>query len=418
MGEYRITGGKPVCGEYRLCGAKNAALPILAASAMGGAGMTVLHNCPDIADVAATLEVLRAAGCKAAIKDGTAAVDAAGFTGDMLNGPAKNMRGSIVFLGVALGAVGRARIARPGGCNLGERPIDLHLSALRKMGAEIEEDGGVLSAAAEKLTGADIRLALPSVGATEQIMIAACLAEGDTIIRGAAREPEIRDLQTFLNGMGAEVYGAGSPTIVIRGVKKLRGATHSVMPDRIVGGTFLCAAAITGGEVKLLKAAPDDLRPVTKALGGGGAKIFESGDAVAIKAGPKLKAIGTVITEPHPGFPTDMAPQLAAALALARGTSIMKETIFEARGGHVGELKKMGADISLENDGRTVVIKGVKRLKGAEVAARDLRGGAAMILAGLAAEGETVVKNSEHVARGYENFETALKSMGADIALV
>ena len=413
MGVYHITGGKKLYGQLKIGGGKNAILPILASVVLNGSE-SVIHNCPKISDTSKSIEMLQSIGCKVRQENDTLIVDSS--TANNWNVPAElvhGMRSSFIFLGGVLSRFGKCNISYPGGCNLGERSIDLHLMAIRKLGGTIIEDHGFIYCCADKLTGTRINLSKPSVGATENTMLSAVFAEGETIIDNAAREPEIQDLQAFLNGMGARVTGAGSSQIIIQGVKKLHSVEHTVMPDRIVAGTFLTAAAITGGKLRLTQVTPEHIYPITSKLAETGCAIRMEKDSVYLEAPPKIRA-ADLITNPHPGFPTDMQPQLTVLLSLADGVSVIKETVFESRNRHIPELRRMGADISL-TDGTTFVVRGVKKLYGATVDAMDLRGGAALILAGLAAEGRTKVNDSIYVERGYEKIEESLNALGADI---
>lgn len=417
MNEYVIRGGNRITGELRVCGGKNAVLPILAATVLNGSE-SVIHNCPKIMDTFISIKILEHIGCKVHLEGNTLIVDSSGVS--RWDVPAElvgEMRSSIIFMGGMLGRLEKVNISYPGGCELGDRPIDLHIKSLQAMNAVIRETHGTLHCQTRRMTGAKIHLDRISVGATENIMLGAVMAEGETVIAHAAREPEIQDLQLFLNGMGADITGAGTDTIVIRGVKKLHGVEHCVMPDRIVAGTYLTAAAVTGGELTLTRTAPADLAPVISKLAEMGCLLRVTEGTVSIKAPPRLKYLPRLMTEPHPGFPTDMQAQFVTALAMAEGTSVVTETIFDSRNKHAAELKRMGADITLSHDGMTFVIRGREKLQGAVVNARDLRGGAALILAGLAAEGETIVRNTSYVERGYEQIEEALRSAGGDITL-
>jgi UDP-N-acetylglucosamine 1-carboxyvinyltransferase len=363
--------------------------------------------------------MLKALGCIVTYDGDTLTVNSA--TAGTFEAPenlVRERRSAFIFLGGILAKFGKAKISYPGGCELGARPIDLHLMALRKLGATITEDHGFILCEANKLTGAEIHLDFPSVGATENAMLSAVFAEGVTVINNAAREPEIEDLQKFLKCMGAKVKGAGTSRIVIQGVDKLHDAEHSVMPDRIVAGTFLTAAAITGGKIRLTAIEPEHLRPITSRLKEAGCSVRFQHDSVYLEAPPVIRPITVLKTGPHPGFPTDMQPQLMALLTKANGVSMICETVFESRNRHIPELARMGADITLSHDGSTSVIRGVEKLKGAVVESKDLRGGAALILAGLAAEGHTTVKNSSHVERGYESIEKGLSDLGAAITFV
>ncbi len=413
MGEYHIIGGNRLEGQVKVHGGKNAILPILA-SVVLNKGKCVIRNCPQISDTQITIKILEAIGCKVTVKGSVITVDSS--TANNSNVPenlVKEMRSSIIFLGALLTRFGKVSISYPGGCRLGIRPINFHLKGLSKLGAEINEDGGFINCTATKLVGDKINLDFPSVGATQNIMLAAVKAKGHTVISNAAKEPEIVELQNFLNGMGAKIKGAGTGIVAIEGVDELRDVDYTVDPDRIVAGTYLAAAAITKGEIELVDIEPSKILSVTAKLRETGCKIKEGADRVYLKAPKKLRPVD-IITQPYPGFPTDMQAQMMSLLCLAEGSSVINETVFESRTMHINELKKMGADIT-NYDGTNSVIKGVKQLKGATVEATDLRGGAALIIAGLAAEGKTVVTNSYHVERGYENIEKILSSLGANI---
>jgi len=415
LGEYRIAGGFPLRGSVRVGGAKNAILPILAATLLNK-GVSVLHNCPVIRDTAISIEILKSFGCLVKMEGDTITVDSSAANSSVIPDElVREMRSSIVFLGSMLGLFKTAKISFPGGCQLGARPIDLHIKSLRALGGRVAEDGGFIACEAAKLTGADIFLDMPSVGATENAMLAAVCADGETLISNAAREPEIVDLQQFLRGMGAVVWGAGTSEITVRGGSGLHGVEHSIIPDRIVAGTFLVGAAITGGSVTLEDVVPEHVAVVTHRLSEMGCRIKEYDSAIELAAPCTVKALPRLRTQPYPGFPTDMQPQFMSLLSVAEGESLIEETLFESRNKHINELLRMGADITLLQDGRTSIVKGVKRLRGAPVVSMDLRGGAALILAGLAAEGETVVTDSKHVKRGYENLEGVLASLGAKI---
>ncbi|MDR1532022.1 MAG: UDP-N-acetylglucosamine 1-carboxyvinyltransferase [Clostridiales bacterium] len=415
MGAYRVCGGKKISGELTIGGGKNAILPILA-SVILNSGVSVLHNCPRIADTFTSIEILETIGCKVAMEGNTLIIDSSGA--DKCEIPEKlvgKMRSSIIFMGGVLGRFRTVKISYPGGCELGLRPINYHLKALTQLGAEITDEHGFIIAKADKLRGTKINLDFPSVGATENTMLAAVFAEGETMIVNAAKEPEIADLQNFLNACGAKIKGAGTDAITIRGVPRLHGAEYTIMPDRIAAGTFLAAAAVTGGSVTLRNVMAEHLYPITSKLTETGCGIQTRPGIVSLTSPGKLRALDRLRTCPHPGFPTDMQPQMTALLCTANGTSIVEETMFESRNRHVNELMRMGADIILAESGRTAIIKGVKKLKGSTVSSKDLRGGAALILAGLAAEGTTTVTNSEHVERGYERIEHALTQLGADV---
>lgn len=416
MGEYSIVGGKRLMGEVRVQGSKNSVLPILAAAVLN-ASKSVIHNFPKIADTDTAVKILEEIGCLVQIQDDALLVDSSSAKNfEISEQLVQSMRSSIVFIGSLLARFGAACVSYPGGCELGLRPIDLHLKALRMMGASIVEEHGFIICRTEGLVGADINLDFPSVGATENIMLAATLAKGTTTISNAAKEPEIVDLSHFLNTMGAVVKGAGSSTIVIHGVPRLGPAEHLVMPDRIAAGTYLVAAAITAGDVTLRSVSPKDLRPVLAKLQEAGCTIEEKYSSVRLKREGKLQAI-KLRTLPHPGFPTDMQPQFCAMLSIADGISIIEETLFESRNKHIPELHRMGADIVLAQDAMTSIIRGGSQLSGSRVASKDLRGGAALVLAGLAATGHTIVSPSAHILRGYERLDQDLSSLGADIRL-
>jgi len=415
MGKYRVIGGRRLSGDVAIGGSKNAVLPILAGAVLGK--KSIIHNCPKISDTYVTLEILSALGCDVQIDGNTIIVDARGISGWQLpEEQVSKMRSSIIFAGALLGRFGRCRTSYPGGCLLGKRPIDLHLKAFDALGAQVL-DNGALHIKADRLSGAKICLDVPSVGATQNAMLAAVLAKGATIIENAAREPEVVDLQNFLVSAGAKIAGAGGRTIAIEGVTELDNTEHTIMPDRIVAGTYLAAAAITGGKIRLNNIVPGDIRPVTAKLTEAGISIAWEKSAVILEANKRARGGADIVAGPHPGFPTDMQPQFTTLLATAAGDSVIRDEIFESRDKHVGELAAMGADIT-NIDSKKFCIKGVERLNGAEVVAHDLRGGAALILAGLGAEGETIVKDSVHVERGYEAIHEDLQALGADVAFI
>jgi len=417
MCKFRIRGQKRIMGELCIGGAKNAVLPMLAAMCLNESESEI-HNCPPIADTFESIKILQSIGCKVEF-DGTLKVDSSGsLSADIPDEIVGKMRSSILFMGAMLGRLGKVNIALPGGCKLGVRAIDLHTYGLQKMGAKICMKNDKLYCEADELKGTTILLHTASVGATENLMLAAVKAIGETVIQNAAQEPEIIDLANFLTGMGAKIHGAGTDTIVISGVKKMyAGKPYSIMPDRIVAGTYLVAAAITGGFLKLRNVRPHDLAPVTNALAEMGCVIHCGKNCITLAGPPRLKALPRLMTEVHPGFPTDMQAQFVAALSIADGTSTVTETIFESRHAHAHDLNRMGAMINVSSDSRTFTVHGKPTLQGTTVKAHDLRGGAALILAGLAAEGETVVDDAEYVQRGYANIENDLTALGADIVL-
>lgn len=413
MKEILICGGNRLSGTVQVHGAKNSVLPILAASILSGKE-SVLHNCPDLKDVTASIQILECLGCKVKREGRTVTVDSGTLVrSDVPDNLMREMRSSVIFLGAILARTGHAHMSFPGGCELGSRPIDLHLSALRALGATIEEKGGNLICHAGELKGCEINLAIPSVGATENTMLAACCAKGTTVITNAAREPEIADLQLFLQAMGARVYGAGSSTVIIEGGYPLHACSHTVMADRIVAATYLSAVASAGGDVMLQGVDYRQLSTVIATLSQAGCEISSEADRVRVCCDGLLHGVRPIRTAPYPGFPTDAQAPLMAALAKSRGTTVFVENIFESRYRHVAELMRMGADIRVE--GRVAVVCGVETLRGAAVRATDLRGGAAMVVAGVGAEGKTRITGLEHIDRGYQDLEQTLRSLGADI---
>lgn len=413
MSILSITGGTALHGELTIQGSKNSVLPILAATLLAR-GTCVIENCPRLRDVDAARRILRRLGCRVR-RDGAALeVDSAPMDGCAIpEALMREMRSSVIFLGAILARQGRAELSYPGGCELGPRPIDLHLAALRALGAEITERGGALHCAATGLRGTELVLALPSVGATENALLAACGAAGTTIICNAAREPEIVDLQNFLCAMGARVRGAGGSVITVECGAPLHGCRYRIIGDRIVCATYLCAAAAAGGEVRLHGVSPRAVSTVTSSLAESGCTIASEGESITLKSSGALRAVRPVRTAPYPGFPTDAQPLLMAALARSAGSSVFVENMFESRYRHVDELARMGADIRVA--GRVAVVNGVGTLHGAVVRGTDLRGGAALTLAGLAAEGVTRVSGVEHIDRGYAALERDLAALGARI---
>ena len=413
MSRFQIEGGCPLSGSVRVQGSKNAVLPILAGTLLVP-GRCVIRNCPQLSDVSAALEILRVLGCEVQQQGSDVAVDAKCLKRDTIPPELMGkMRSSVVFLGPLLARKGRACLSLPGGCRLGPRPIDLHLSALCTLGGEVTQEGELLCCSARKLTGREICLPIPSVGATENAVLCACGCEGVTTLVGAAREPEIVELQNFLNAMGAEVSGAGESVITVRGGKTLSGGEYTVGGDRIAACTYLCAAAGAGGDVKVTGVDPGHLKSVLRCLEQAGCELDVRHDEVRLLSDGCLKGIPPVRTAPYPGFPTDAQAIVMAALAGGTGCTMFVENIFESRFGHVDELRRMGADI--HTDGRVAVVTGVSRLRGARVRGCDLRGAAALVVAALAAEGESSVTGLSHIRRGYENFGENLRSLGARI---
>lgn len=414
MQELFVEGGKRLCGELTIQGSKNGVLPVLAATIVC-AGECRIENCPHLRDVDASIAILRHLGCCTRWEGGTLLVDTTHMDkNEVPDALMREMRSSVIFLGAILARQREAALSYPGGCELGPRPIDMHLAALRALGAEITERGGTLRCRANVLTATEIVLPLPSVGATENAILAACGAEGTTTIYNAAREPEIAELQDFLNAMGARVRGAGGSIMTVEGARTLHGGTHRVIADRIVASTYLCAAAACGGEVRLTGVDRRALSTVTAALYEAGCAVESGSDAVTLKSDGRLRAIHPVRTAPYPGFPTDAQPALMAALLKSAGSTVFVENIFENRYRHAAELARMGADIRVA--GKVAVVTGVETLHGASVNCTDLRGGAALVLAGLQAEGTTRVARLEHIDRGYESMERDLTLLGANIA--
>lgn len=414
MSELFIQGPNKLSGEICIHGAKNSTLPLMAASLLCDSGC-ILHNCPVLSDVDTSLKILRYLGCGVQRSGSDVAIDPSSADHyEIPDSLMREMRSSIIFLGAIVSRMGKAELSFPGGCELGPRPIDLHLLALRKMGVIIEEDHGCLKCSApDGVKAACINLSFPSVGATENIIIAACRAKGTTVITNAAREPEIWDLADFLNACGAKIYGAGESTVVIEGVKSLSGCEHSVIPDRIAASTFLTAAAITGSTLTVSKIIPEHIAPIIPILEECGCRFDINKNSIKITSPKRLGRVKSVRTMPYPGFPTDAQAPVMAMTTLSDGTSIFVETIFESRYKHVGELLRLGANIKVE--GRVAIVEGVSRLSGAPVEAADLRGGAALVVAGLAAQGVTQISGLKHLDRGYESLEKSLASLGADI---
>ena len=412
MSSYIIEGGKKLRGEVSVSGSKNASLPIIASTILNG-GTTKLYNIPDIRDTRITLEILKYLGCKVKKSHGKIEINTKNMSDkEIPEHLMSQMRSTVVLAGAILGRFKEATFSYPGGCDIGARPIDLHLSAFKKMGINIEENYGFITCKCDKIISADINLDFPSVGATENAILASVLAEGTTIITNAAREPEIIDLQNFLNKMGAKITGAGTDEIQIIGVKRLKDISYNIMPDRIETGSFLCFAAATKGNIILEDVNATHITPIINKLEEAECKIEINKNKIKIIAPKKLKAID-IKTMPYPGFPTDMQSIFASMLTTAKGTSVVVENIFENRYKYTQELNKMGAKITTE--GKTAIIKGVRKLSAAKVKSTDLRGGAAMVLAGLVADGITEVTDVEHILRGYEGLDKKLRTLGANI---
>lgn len=417
MSRLVVEGGKRLSGEISVQGAKNSVLPVLAASILCSTPC-IIHNCPDISDVDTAMRILIHLGCKC-VREGTSVYcDATNITNcDIPEDLMREMRSSVVFLGAILSRCGRAVISSPGGCELGPRPIDLHLSALRNLGADIEEERGYLVCDAQNgLCGREIHLSFPSVGATENVILAAACAKGKTVIHNAAKEPEISDLADFLNRAGAKIYGCGSDTVEIIGVKKLYGTQHRIIPDRIAAATYLCACGTTGGNITLKNIIPAHMVSVLSVLRDAGCELDINNNNLTINVNRRLNRVPTVRTLVHPGFPTDAGPCFIAMLSKAKGTSVFVENIFENRYRYIDELNRLGTKIKTE--GKVAIIDGVSELEGACCSCTDLRGGAALVTAALAAYGTTEIGNISHILRGYDNIADNFSKLGADIKLV
>ncbi|HXV69298.1 MAG TPA: UDP-N-acetylglucosamine 1-carboxyvinyltransferase [Nitrospira sp.] len=412
MDRITITGGKRLCGDVRISGAKNSALPILASTILGG-GECVITNVPHVVDVLTMGRLLGILGATVAQEGNRAVIKA-----DVIHSTeapydlVKTMRASVLVLGPLVARWGEAKVSLPGGCAIGSRPVNLHLAGLAKLGADISIEHGYITATARRLKGARIHCDTPTVTGTENLMMAASLAEGTTVLENAAKEPEIADLARFLTKRGARIEGAGTDVMTIEGVRELRGGEHEVVPDRIEAGTYLAAAAMTRGDVTITHCRPDHMEAVLTKLREAGAEVRAEKDLVRLTVPGTLKGTD-VRTLPFPGFPTDMQAQMVALMTLAEGTSVITETVFESRFMHVEELRRMGADIRVE--GNRLVVTGRRQLTGAPVMASDLRASAGLIVAGLAAEGVTEVQRVYHLDRGYERIEEKLRALGADI---
>ncbi|HBB20756.1 MAG TPA: UDP-N-acetylglucosamine 1-carboxyvinyltransferase [Ruminococcus sp.] len=417
MQKLIINGGRRLHGELKLQGSKNSALPIMAACVLCK-GECVLRNCPRLTDVYSAARILNCLGCRCSFSGNTVTADPSGINAtEIPESLMRQMRSSIMFMGAIIGRMGECTVSVPGGCELGPRPIDMHLAALRKMGVSVSDAGGQIVCKAEHLHGAKISLPFPSVGATENVILCGACAEGETVLNNAAREPEICDLCSFLRACGAQIKGDGGSRIVISGTKQLHGCDHTVMPDRIAGATYLSMTAAAGGELILNNACVPEMEPFLSVLEQTGCSIYTKDSSIYLRSGGRLKCVRERIrTMPHPGFPTDAQAVLMAALCTADGTSVFEENIFDCRYRHTDALNKMGGDIQVL--GKVAVVRGVRSLHGAEVEATDLRGGAAMVAAALSAQGETVITSLHHIDRGYEKIEEAAASLGGDIRRV
>lgn len=410
-----IEGKRRLSGEVNLMGAKNSVLPILAASVLCE-GESIIHNCPNISDVDVTIDILKYLGCKVCFNGPELIIDSSHINkNEIPNEFMRKMRSSIIFLGALISRTGEAKLSLPGGCELGPRPVDMHFGGLKQLGVIIEEGHGCIKcSASRKLRGCNIALSFPSVGATENIILASVKAKGITVITNAAREPEIEDLANYLNKCGAKIYGAGEGTISIEGVEKLTGAEHEIIPDRIVAITYMAASAVTGGDIIINKSEKKHLCSVIPVFEESGCLIeYPKEKAIRIRAPERLISNKMIRTMPYPGFPTDAQAPVMAMMCVADGSSIIIENIFESRYKHVDELLRLGADIKVE--GRTAVIEGVRRLSGADVRAVDLRGAASLVVAGLCADGVTGISGLEHIDRGYDDIEGNLSKLGANI---
>ncbi|MBU2234703.1 MAG: UDP-N-acetylglucosamine 1-carboxyvinyltransferase [Proteobacteria bacterium] len=414
MDKIVIVGGESLRGDVRISGAKNAALPILASALLVG-GWNTFHNIPDLMDIKTIRKLLKSLGAEIE-GQGTLRINAGVITScEASYDLVRTMRASILVLGPLVARMGEARVSLPGGCAIGARPVNLHIKALRALGAEVTLRDGYVEAKATRLKGAEIYFDISTVTGTENIMMAATLAEGKTILKNAAREPEVVNLAEVLIGMGARIRGAGSDVITIEGVERLHPAEAAVIPDRIEAGTFLIAAGITGGDVRILGCNPLHLDALIAKLRDAGMRIDVAEDSLRAAGGGTLRSVD-VKTLPYPGFPTDLQAQIMALMAVAKGRSVITETVFENRFMHVGEMIRMGADIVIQ--GKSALVRGVSKLHGAQVMATDLRASASLILAGLAAEGKTVLSRVYHIDRGYQQIEKKLSALGADIRRV
>lgn len=412
MGKYVINGGNKLDGKIKIESAKNAVLPLLAGAILTDEEV-VIKDCPKIKDVLSMINILKSLGVRAKFEDTDLIIKSDGiYDFEVPNDLTRELRSSVFMLGALLARMKHAVISYPGGCEIGLRPIDIHISGLKKLGVNVMDLCGEIVCSAEKIKEGEVYLDFPSVGATENLILASVFVDGEVVIRNAAKEPEIVDLIKFLISMGAKIYGAGSDTITIAGVKKLHGTTYKPMPDRIEAGTYLIATAICGGKVELSNVKAENILSLIHKLRNNTCKIKINNDIIYIKSGKVNKALN-IETRPYPGFPTDLQAQITALATVSEGTSLITENIFEMRFKYVRELIKMGADVSIRD--KTAIVKGVKGLCGASVKAEDLRGGAALVLAGLSAEGKTIVNDIHHIERGYLYLDKKLTLLGAEI---
>lgn len=413
MSKYIVNGGRKLNGAVRVLGAKNSVLPLLAASILTD-DTVVLNNCPDISDVSNMIKMLQAMGVKVDREGNSIIIESNKIESYVISSDlAREVRSSLFLLGPILGKLKKGKASYPGGCDIGLRPIDIHIKGLRELNVEINERMGYIECDGTNMHGADIMLDYPSVGATENIMMAAVTAKGETIIRNVAKEPEIIDLQNMLVKMGAKIKGAGESLIYIEGVEKLHGTEYTPIPDRIVAGTYIIACAICGGKIEVIGVEPEHISSLLAKLSKTTCNIDIGNDRIYISSDKRLKSFGYVETMPYPGFPTDLQAQTVALESVSAGTSVIVENIFETRFKHVPELIKMGASITVK--GGTAFVRGVEKLHGANVRAYDLRGGAALVLASLKAEGTTIINDIHHIERGYERLDEKLNLLGADI---
>ena len=416
MDKIIINGGKRICGDIEISGAKNAAVAILPAAVLASKGVCTIENIPDIEDVRGVLKILKSLGCKIISGDNYVVINSENINTCKADiDEVKGMRGSYYLLGSLLSRFKKASVDMPGGCSIGVRPIDQHIKGFEALGAKVQIEHGVVHVEAERLVGSNVYFDVVSVGATINVMMAAVLAEGTTVLENAAKEPHVVDVANFLNTMGANIKGAGTDVIRITGVDELRGCTYSVIPDQIEAGTYMIAAAACGGQVRIRNVIPKHLESISAKLIEMGVEIIEEDDFLIVKSDGNLKG-ANIKTLPYPGFPTDVQQPMSALLSIACGRSIINESIWESRYKHLDELKKMGANAKVE--GRIAIIDGVQKLTGAEIKATDLRAGAAMVIAGLIAEGTTIVTGVEHIDRGYPKIEEKLSKLGADISRI